>query len=251
MSHSSLSIVIPVYNSRDFIEETVSSVVRYLAPQHASNELIVVDDGSTDGTGRLLERVALAQPMVKVIGYQANRGKGFAVRKGVAAASGDRIVFTDADLAYPVDQIGRILASLDEGSDLAIATRVSPDSRYIMSPQFFNYVYTRHLGSRVFNLLVRSLLDLPVRDCQAGLKGFTRSAAQVVFPRLTLDGFAFDIEVLCVAKTQKLRLREVPVEFRYFSEPTTVAFMRDSVRALADLVRVKIKSLNGDYSRPL
>jgi dolichyl-phosphate beta-glucosyltransferase len=120
-----------------------------------------------------------------------------------------------------------------------------------MSPQFFNYVYTRHLGSRVFNLLVRSLLDLPVRDCQAGLKGFTRSAAQVVFPRLTLDGFAFDIEVLCVAKTQKLRLREVPVEFRYFSEPTTVAFMRDSVRALADLVRVKIKSLNGDYSRPL
>ena len=249
MSQARVSVIIPTYNSREFIEQTVSALVKYLASRDGAGELIVVDDGSTDGTGELLEKIARGQTAVKLIRYQRNRGKGFAVRTGVAAASGERIVFTDADLAYPTDQIERILSSIDGGADLAVATRVAADSRYIMSPAFFNYVYTRHLASRVFNLMVRSLLSLPVRDCQAGLKGFSKAAALTVFPRLTLDGFTFDVELLCVAKVHGLRITEVPVQFRYFSEPTTVVFLRDTFRAVADLVRVKLKAAAGEYSK--
>jgi dolichyl-phosphate beta-glucosyltransferase len=249
MSLARVSIVIPTYNGREFIEQTVGAVLKYLASRDEAGELIVVDDGSTDGTGDLLEKIACRQTIFRLIRYQPNRGKGFAVRKGVAAASGDRIVFTDADLAYPPDQIERILSSIDAGADVAIATRVAADSRYMMSPAFFNYVYTRHLASRVFNLMVRSLLALPVRDCQAGLKGFSKAAAMTVFPRLTLDGFTFDVELLCIAKVHGLRITEVPVQFCYFSEPTTVAFMRDTFRALADLIRVKVKAAAGEYSK--
>ena len=161
-----LSVIIPVYNSAGFISETFRELVDYLEKQGEEYELLFVDDGSRDNTGSILEELAGRHPRVFLIrnGNGNNRGKGYSVRAGMKQAQGDFLVFTDADLAYPPTEIGKIVQTLREGADLAIATRVAPTSRFIMSPEFFGYIYTRHLGSRLFNLLVRKVLGLSIYD---------------------------------------------------------------------------------------
>lgn len=242
------SLIIPAYNSGNFIEGTITAAVRYLESLSEPAEVIVVDDGSVDGTSAALQRLVGRHPALRLVRNSTNRGKGYAVRAGVLISKGERVVFTDADLAYPLGEIDKILAALEAGADVAVATRVAPQSRYIMSPAFFNYIYTRHLGSRLFNQLVGCLLGLRVRDCQAGLKGFRRAAADLIFQRLTVEGFAFDVEVLYIARLRNLVIREVPVEYRYFSEPSTVDFLRDSMHALIDLARMRLGGWRGIYS---
>jgi dolichyl-phosphate beta-glucosyltransferase len=192
--------------------------------------------------------LAASNQSIRLVRNGANRGKGHAVRAGVLQSSGERVIFTDADLAYPLTEIDKIVRALDAGADVAIADRTAPQSLYHMSPAFFSYLYTRHLLSRVFNLMVRGWLGLGVRDCQAGLKGFRRAAADIVFSRQLLEGFAFDVELLYIARRFNLDIRQIPVEFRYFSEPSTVDFLRDSVCAMRDLVRVRLNAARGRYA---
>src|SRR5229473_6031414 len=233
------SLVIPAFNCRDTIEGTVKAGVEYLARHGNSSELIIVDDGSADGTAAVVERMVEKNPALRLVTNSTNRGKGHAVRAGVLQSRGDRVVFTDADMAYPLPEVDKILSALDAGADVAVATRVAAESRYIMSPTFFGYLYSRHVGSRIFNRLVRVYLGLSTFDCQAGLKGFQRHAADKIFSRQTLPGFTFDVEVLYIAKRFNLDVREVPVDFRYFSEPTTVSFMMDGLRAIRDVVKLR------------
>jgi dolichyl-phosphate beta-glucosyltransferase len=162
-------------------------------------------------------------------------------------ARGEYAVFTDADLAYPPTEVGKILRALEDGMDLAIATRVDSESRFIMSPAFFGYLYTRHVGSRVFNWLVRRSLGLSVYDTQAGLKGFNRKAREIIFSRQRLEGFTFDVELIYIAQKFGLCLREVPVVFRYFSEPTTVSFLMQSLASLRDLLTIRSQDRKGVY----
>jgi len=242
-----LSLVIPAYNCRDAIVATVDSALRHLASRYGEAELIVVDDGSTDGTADELERFASGHRALRVIRCAENRGKGAAVRIGMLAAAGDCVVFTDVDFAYPLSEIDKILAALDDGADLAIATRVDRDSRFLMSPEFFHYLYTRHLASRLFNRLVNAWFRLAVSDTQAGLKGFRRAAGREIFSRSTIAGFTFDVEVLFVARGLRLGIREVPVLYRYSSEPTTVDFLRDGVNALRALWQIRQNGRRGIY----
>ena len=242
-----LSVIIPVYNSAAFISETFRELVDYLEKQGEEYELLFVDDGSRDKTGSILEELAGRNPRASLIRNGTNRGKGYTVRAGMKQAQGDFLVFTDADLAYPPTEIGKIVNTLREGADLAIATRVAPASRFIMSPEFFGYLYTRHLGSRLFNRLVRKVLGLSIHDTQAGLKGFSRKAKEIIFSRQTLEGFTFDVELIYIAKKYGLAVREVPVVFRYFSEPTTVSFMMQSLASLKDLFSIRSKNHKGLY----
>jgi dolichyl-phosphate beta-glucosyltransferase len=193
-----LSVIIPTYNSASFISETFRDMVDYLENLGEDYELIFVDDGSRDETTSLLEELIFGQPRTRLIRNGTNRGKGHAVRTGMTEARGEFSIYTDADLAYPPREIGKILKTLEEGADMAIATRIDPASRFIMSPELFSYLYTRHLGSRLFNWLVRKMLDLPLFDTQAGLKGFKRGAVEIIFKRQTLPGFTFDVELLYV-----------------------------------------------------
>lgn len=163
------------------------------------------------------------------------------------AATGEWRVFTDADLAYPASQIARITAGLRSGADVAVASRVLPESRYIMSPSFFSYLYTRHLMSRAFNHVVRWTLVRDIGDTQAGLKGFTALAAESIFPRLRTTGFGFDVEVLHLARRRAMRIVETPVEFRYDSEPTTVRFIRDAAMMIRDIAGVRWRDWRGAY----
>ena len=163
-------------------------------------------------------------------------------------STGEYRIFTDADLAYPPSEIGKILAALQSGAGVAIACRVLPESRYTMSPSFFHYLYTRHLMSRGFNFMVRALLLRDVLDSQAGLKGFTAAAAQTVFPRLTIPGFGFDVEALFVAQHHGFAVRQVAVDFRYDEEPTTIRFTQSVFRMMADLLQVRFNHLRGKYA---
>jgi len=241
------SLVIPVFNGGDSLTANLQTAIAYLEARGESHEVIVVDDCSTDGSCETITHMASKCASLRPLRNDINRGKGHAVRQGVMASRGDRIVFTDTDLAYPIDQVGKILAALDAGADVAIANRVSPQSTYHMSPAFFSYLYMRHALSRIFNLAARIVLGLQVSDCQAGLKGFTRKAADLIFPRLTVEGFTFDVELLYVAKRWNLRIEEVPVDFHYFSEPSTTGFMRDSILAMRDLASVRLNAFSDRY----
>jgi dolichyl-phosphate beta-glucosyltransferase len=233
-----LSLIVPVYN----VGVPLQQIQAFLCQQDYSSEVILVDDGSATPMS------AHDVPGVRVLRNDVNRGKGYSVARGMIAARGDYRVFTDADLAYPPSQINRILAALTSGAQVAVACRVLPESRYIMSPAFFPYIFSRHLLSRALNVGVRLTLVQGVRDTQAGLKGFTAEAAEAIFPRLTIPGFAFDIEALVIARRRGFTIREIPVEFRYDDEPTTVRLMQDAARMIRDLAKVRWRIARGRYN---
>jgi dolichyl-phosphate beta-glucosyltransferase len=247
-----VSLIVPAWNGADLLSHTLFALHRLLSRQRYSTELIVVDDCSGPDTvraiGNFSAAVAEEHTRVRVLRNERNQGKGFSVARGMLAAQGAIRVFTDADLAYPAEEIESIVDALEKGSDVAIACRVMRESRYVMSPAFFPYLFTRHLLSRAYNALVRALLIDAVLDTQAGLKGFTQAAAELIFPRLTIPRFGFDVECLYIAQRHRQRIAQVPVTFRYDDEPTTVKFARDGVRMLTDLGNIVINGWRGLYN---
>ena len=246
-----LSVVVPVWNNAGRLSHTLYTLHQLLARQHCGTELIIVDDCSGDDAVRAIasfrDAVVREGARVRVLRNDDNRGKGFSVRRGMLAATGAFRVFIDADLAYPAEEIEAIVDALEQGNDVAVACRVLPDSRYIMSPTFFPYLFTRHLMSRAYNALVRRLVVKAVLDSQAGLKGFTRAAAELIFTRLTIHRFGFDVECLYIAQRHGQRLTQVPVTFRYDDEPSTVRVLRDGARMLTDLARILLNAQRGRY----
>jgi dolichyl-phosphate beta-glucosyltransferase len=244
-----LSLVIPVYNAADQLPTTLDSVDQFASRYPGRIEVLFVDDCSTEvETQLILEDFARQRDYARVLRNAHNRGKGFSVTRGMLAARGRYRVFTDVDLAYPLDQVHRIVEELVNGADVAIACRVLPESRYLMSPTFFHYLYTRHLMSRAFNRVVQTFLLPGILDTQAGLKGFTAEAAQLCFSRTTIPGFGFDIECLYVAQQHGLAIKQTAVSFRYDDEPTTVRFARDSSRMLRDIWQVRTNAWRGQYA---
>ena len=258
-----VSIIIPVLNGSAFLGDTLRTVRTWLVSLHRPCEIVVVDDGSTDATPAILREVtggeAGAVPIdwlrrevpIRWLRNERNQGKGYSVRRGMLAAEGRNRVFMDADLTYPIECTRRVLEALERGADVAIADRMHPDSRYIVAPGFFRYLYTRHLMGRFFNLLVRTFVVPGIRDTQAGLKGFRREAVLDLFPRGNLPRFSFDVELLYVAQRRGKRIEPVPITFAYRKEPSTVRFLRDTVQMLIDMARVRLRGIRGAYDRPL
>jgi dolichyl-phosphate beta-glucosyltransferase len=242
-----LSVVVPVYNGADRLAAALDHLGAWLDARPYPTELILVDDHSRDGAPAILAAFAARRARTTVLRNERNLGKGASVARGMRAATGAFRVFTDADLAYPPEEIAKVLADLEAGADVAIACRVLPASRYLMSPTFFHYLYTRHLMSRVFNAMVRATLLRGVLDSQAGLKGFTARAADIVFPRLTIPRFGFDVEALFIAQQHGLVVRQTAVHFRYDEEPTTVTFARSAIRMALDLAQIRLNHLRGRY----
>jgi putative flippase GtrA len=243
-----LSVVVPAYGEADRIGETVRRLGGALGDLGAPGsvgglgggdgiEVIVVDDGSSDGTAD----AALAAGADQVVVQPHNRGKGAAVRTGVLAARGRTIAFTDADLAYAPDQVRRVLAAIEDGWDVAIGDRRHPDSRTLAAAPPL-----RSLGSRIINWLGYAVLLGSYRDTQGGLKGFRSDVARFVFARTRVDGFAFDIEVLHLVERHQLSLVEVPVDVAN-TRRSTVRAARDAGRLLVDLARIRRWSAEGAY----
>lgn len=243
-----LSVVVPVWNGAATLATTLRSLDAFLRHQSYRAEIVVVDDHSDDATVRVLRHWARRRADVTVLRNDRNRGKGHAVARGMRVARGRYRVFTDADLAYPADSIATILEALEDGNDVAIATRrstsvTSPSRRPGAAGR------GRRVMSRAFNLLVQGLLLPGVADTQAGLKGFTTEAAELIFARLTVDRFAFDVEALYIAYRHGLRVLQAPVHVRAEEggATSTVRPVRDATHMAADVLRVRWSAWRGRY----
>jgi len=228
-----VSIVIPAYNEERRIGPTLAAVHAHFAARGRPFEIVVVDDGSRDGTSAAVTSFAAGRPEVSLVRHAANRGKGGAVRTGVLAARGDTVLVTDADLSTPIAEYDRLRAVLDGGTDVVIASRGLPGSRIVV-PQPW---YRRRIG-RVFPLLVRLLVTRAFVDTQCGFKLYRRAAAAALFEPLRHEGFAFDVEVLVRALKRGMRVREEAVEWRNSPE-STVNILRDPWKMLAALFAIR------------
>jgi glycosyltransferase involved in cell wall biosynthesis len=238
------SLIFPTYNPGPILEHTWSEVESFLHSAPGNWEVLFVCDGCTDGTpDRLKELTAAQARRVRVLSYESNRGKGFAVRHGLAAARGQWRLFTDVDLAYGFDNILRLAAALRAGAEVAIASRTHPDSQMSLPTRLQGYAYRRHLQSLAFSLLVRCLLPLPQRDTQAGLKGISAGACQLLLPHLTCNGFGFDCELLTACTRYGLAVQEVPVSVHYEDRVSTTSFgaMGQMIRELWHIRRTWCK----------
>jgi len=236
-----ISVIVPAYNEQGCIAANVEKVAGYLAAGFSRFEVIVVDDGSTDGTPREISRAARLDPRIKLIPIPANRGKGFAVREGVLQAEGDAIFFTDADLSTPVEEIEAGLKGLNEDTPVVIASRRHPESVIALYQS-----RTREGIGRLFNRCVKLLLSLPFQDTQCGFKCFTREAGRKIFSRALIDGFAFDVEILVIARRLGYRVNEIPVCWTNSPE-SKVRPLRDFARVATDLLRIYRNDRAGLY----
>ena len=225
-----VSLVIPAYNESAIIPDTIRAVSAKLAELTGAYEVLIVDDGSTDGMAELVERCG--DPHVRLERYTPNRGKGCAVRVGMLAARGSIILCTDADLAYGVEVFAAILERFAAGdADLVIGSRrIGPNG-------YRSYPPLRLAASRCFHLLVRLVSGLDC-DTQCGIKGYRRRAAREIYSRCTTDGFSFDFEVLIRADKLRLKVEQIPVSVVNFRE-SKVHIVRDSCRMFRDLFRIR------------
>jgi dolichyl-phosphate beta-glucosyltransferase len=242
-----VSLIVPVHHCNGSLARLLEACTRYLDALNGGSELLLVDDHGTDPrASATLERFA-RRDSVRLLRNDRNRGKGYSVKRGMLAARGRFRVFTDADLAYPLDEIWNIVAALRSGADVAAGSRALAQSRSENRSLELGYLYTRRVMSRAFNRLVRLTLLPGVLDTQAGLKGYSAAAAQEVFSRVTIPGFGFDLECLFVARRLGLRVVQVPVRYRHDDENSTVRFLRDAVTMTSDLARIRWRALTGEY----
>jgi dolichyl-phosphate beta-glucosyltransferase len=235
-----VSLVLPAYNPGPAVERAWLAVRDFVCVRPDPWEAIFVLDGCTDDTAdRLAElRDEFPDPRLCVLSHAPNRGKGFAVRRGMLAARGAVRIFTDVDLAYPFDDIARVADELRHGAAVAIASRDHPESVVQVPARRLGYAYRRRLQGRLFGAVARRLLPIAQRDTQAGLKGMTAAVAERVLPALSRDGFGFDCELLTACARLGVAVAEVPVRVRYEGGISTTG-PRSCLRMVWDLWRIR------------
>ncbi len=233
-----LSVIIPTYNEEERIGGTLEKITAYLSRQNYPYEIIIVDDASSDKTVKIIEDSG--EKIVLLINKR-RKGKGYSVRQGVLSATGDFVLFSDADLSTPIEESEKLLFWLKRGYHLAIGSRRLPDSE-ISVPQPF----LRRLMGKVFNLLVRIFVVRGFCDTQCGFKCFEKKTANFLFGRQQLSGFCFDVEILYLAKKFKKRVKEVPV--RWLNSPVSkIGPLKHSFLMFLDLFRIKLNDRRGVY----
>lgn len=236
-----LSVVIPAYNEERRIRPTLARIAEYLDAQGYRSEVIVVDDGSKDGTADAVRQHAGCRPNVRLLQCGVNGGKGYAVQQGMLRARGEYLLFSDADLSTPIEEVEKLFPWMQSGFDVVIGSRgLSGSDIRIHQPW-----YREHMG-KVFNGFVRMLVLGGIRDTQCGFKLFRRSVAHEIFPRQQLDGFCFDVELLWLARKFGFRIKEVPIVW-YNEEQSRVHPVKDARRMLMDLIRIRIRDWRGGY----
>jgi glycosyltransferase involved in cell wall biosynthesis len=239
------SIIIPAFNEKARIGATLADVVRTVEGKGWNAEVIVVDDGSTDTTGAIVKAVADSHPYVRLLSNGVNRGKGYSVRNGMLHASGDIVLFTDADLSAPIDEAERLFEAIRGGADVAIGSRWLDRSRQTTHQPLY-----RQFFGRCFNLVTRMIMRLPFADTQCGFKAFTRSAGQTVFQLQRIHRWGFDPEILFIALKRGYVVREVPVTWGH-DERSRISYLRDGLQMLKELVFVRWNALTGAYTKAI
>lgn len=242
MNRPFITVVIPAFNEVKRLAVTLGPMWRSLRRRFADFEMIVVDDGSTDGTAEVVRTFSIEHQNVRLISYPINRGKGYAVRQGVLSSSGQYVLFSDADQSTPMREVRKLLRAL-ESCDIAIGSRAIRESRIAQ----YQPIYRVVMG-KTFNKFVQLMTVPGVKDTQCGFKCFFGDEARELFSRCRIDGFSFDVEVLYLARRKGLRIAEVGVYWRNSPE-SKVHPVWHSLQMLRDLLRIRFFSLLGGYSR--
>ena len=239
-----ISVVIPAYNEERRLGRTLARIRDYFSsksPGTAGLEILVVDDGSIDGTAKLARDCMREMPFLRLVSNGANRGKGYSVRYGMLEARGRIALFTDADLSAPIEECEKLLAALDAGNDVAIGSRALDRSLIAVHQSRL-----REWAGMIFNGFVRVFTGLPFYDTQCGFKAFALARCRIVFTQQRIERFGFDPEILFLAKRHGLRTIEVPVRWAHDSA-TKVHVVRDSLMMFADLLYIRWSCLLGRY----
>ena len=239
------SIVVPAYNEGGRLRATLDKVLAYLRQQEWDAEVIVVNDGSRDNTAEIVREFARQNPgqnpTVRLVENPGNRGKGYSVRNGILNSRGDIVLFTDADLSSPIEEMPKLLAALASGADIAIG------SRWLRAElQTKRQSAHRQLFGRIFNLLLRIVLGLQFKDTQCGFKAFTRRAAQTILPLQRIQRWGFDPEILFLARKFGFRIAEVPVRWGHVGG-TRINPLIDGARMFQEMLRIRWNDLTGKY----
>lgn len=236
MTRPRWSVVVPAYNEARRLRPYLDDIVAFFEGRGEGYEVLVVDDGSTDGTAEVVERVARVHPTVRPLRQPENQGKGAAVRRGMLSARGELRVFADADGATPITELKRLEAACAAGADIAIGSRVLPDSAVSVTAQPH-----RVAAGRVFNWVVARLGLRGIADSQCGFKAFRAAAADDLFGRLRTAGFGFDVELLLAAQARGYRIVEVPVN--WVDQPgSKVGVLKDGPRMFWQIVKAAVRA---------
>jgi dolichyl-phosphate beta-glucosyltransferase len=234
-----LSIVIPAHNEENRLPETLKQVIRYLEKQPFASEVIVVENGSTDRTSAIAREFAEKNGNVKAI-QNDWRGKGLAIQRGVKEAKGEYVFMCDADLSMPVEEISKFIPPQLNNVDIAIGSREAPGAVRYDEP------YYRHFTGRVFNTLIRLLVLPTLQDTQCGFKCIRADVARDIFRYQTLTGWAFDVELLYIARLHGYQIVEIPIDW-YFNADSKISVLRDSLRMFLDLLLIRRNAWRGLY----
>ena len=237
-----LSVIIPAYNEELRLPATLERIATYLSSCGREAEVLVVDDGSKDGTAAVAEYFRIKIPTLRVVSNGVNRGKGYSVRHGMQEARGRIALFTDADLSAPIEEAGKLIDAL-ESNDVAIGSRAMDRSLITVHESPF-----REFAGIIFNKIVRIILWLPFVDTQCGFKAFRRERCGIIFEQQKIERFGFDPELLYLARHHGLRAVEIPVRWGH-SPATKVSMLRDSLQMFVDVFTIRWNSLMGRYPR--
>ncbi len=236
-----VSLIIPFYNEQNRLRKSLPPVFEYCSRSSWQWEIVCVDDGSFDRTFQELQGLQGSFASMRIIQLNHNRGKGHAVRCGLQESRGEYLLFSDADFSTPIEDATKLMDPIDSGSDLAIGSRGLETSNVEV-----RQAWLRDTTGKVGNRIIRTLLPLEFTDTQCGFKMMTRKAAEVIVPRMSIDGFAFDIEMLTIAVAHGLRVAEVPVTWRNVEESKVRAI--HTLRVLADVFEIRYRFAMGRYS---
>jgi dolichyl-phosphate beta-glucosyltransferase len=231
-----ISVVIPAYNEAGRILPTIRRIDEYCRDRFEGLEIIVVDDGSRDGTRDVVKDEQEKTASLRCEGYGENRGKGYAIRHGVEASTGDIILVSDADLSTPIEEVEKLLVSYDEGYDIVIGSRALEESDIVVRQPWW-----REIMGKTFNKFVRFLFAVDFKDTQCGFKLFRGERGREIFRRATIDRFAYDVEVLFLARKAGVKIKEAPI--RWVNSPASkVNPVTDSLQMLKDLIKLRLRN---------
>lgn len=241
MINEKISVVVPCFNEEAAIYQNIRKIHQHLSENFVFFEIIAVNDGSTDKTLAELEKAAREVPL-KIIANRKNSGKGRAVRDGFAESKNELVMFLDADLAIPIEELGKFIAEINNGNDIVIASRFVSGLK-ILKP----VLWYRKFMERVFRLIRMLIINnFEIRNTQCGFKVFRREAVTRIFPSLTIDRFAFDAEIIFVAKKMGLKIKELPISLQNPPE-SHIRILRDPLNMIVSLIKIRLNSLTGKY----
>ena len=242
MDKPEISVVVPCFNEERTIHKNIKKIAEYLSARFERWEVIAANDGSSDGTARELEKLKDETDSIIVVDNPENEGKGGAVKRGMLVTRYETVMFLDADLGIPIEELEKFISEIEKGNDLVIASRFVPGLRIIRPVQWH-----RRVMEKIFRLIRMVIVnDWNVKDTQCGFKVFKREAAMKIFPKITVKRFAFDAELIFIANKLKYKIKELPISLQ--NPPNShIRIIRGPINMTLDLFRIRINDWKGKY----